>query len=179
MARPHGADEELSRRVRRLLRRRLPLGPGTLQGRVPRRRSRPRSRAGSTRSATKRCRASAITRWASTRRPWPITRPPWNSTRPFPRGCPRSSFSRSVPTPAGRSRPPGRSAGCKPRWASCPYTMSSSRGRSTPRQQVAAGRGRPAAQPVSHRAARDRALHGAWPSAAAASCSDRWPPTIR
>ena len=33
--RPHGADEELSRRVRRLLRRRLSLGPGALQDRRP------------------------------------------------------------------------------------------------------------------------------------------------
>ena len=42
------------------------------------------SRAGSTRSATKRCRASAITRWECTPRPWPITRPRWRCIRHFP-----------------------------------------------------------------------------------------------
>ena len=72
---------------------------------TPSARSRPRSRAGSTRSATRRCRASATTRWASIPRPWPITRPPWKSIRPFPLGCPRLSSRRSVPIPAARSRP--------------------------------------------------------------------------
>ena len=114
----------------------------------------------------------------STRRPWPITRPPWKSTRPFPPGCPRSSFSRSAPTSAGRSRPPGRSAGCKPRWASCPTPCHWGRGRSTPRRSSrrAGSSSRPTCFPSSRR--RSFAARR-WPSAAAASCSDRWPPTIR
>ena len=113
--------------------------PWSISRPTPAGRSRPRNRAGSTRSATKRCRVSAITRWASTPRPWPITRTPWNSTRPFPHGCRRSSFSRSVPIPAGRSRPLGRFAGCKPRWANCRTKCRWGRGRSTSRRQVKQG----------------------------------------
>ena len=46
---------------------------------------------------------------------------------------------RSVPTSAGRSRPPGRSAVCRPRWASCPTPCSWGRATSTPRRQLTQG----------------------------------------
>ena len=101
--------------------------------------SRPRSRAGSTRSVMRRCRVNATTKWASSPRPWPITRMPWKSTRHFPPGSPRSFSRRSAPTPAERKCPPGRFAGCKPRWANCRSPCHCSRARPSSRQQLSQG----------------------------------------
>ena len=61
--------------------------------------------------------------------------------------------------PGAKKPPPWQVRRLQAPLGQVPYTMSSGRGRSTSRADQA-GRGHPAAQPVSHRAARDRALHG-------------------